>query len=87
MILPETDLGEALEIAEKLRKKIEHCLFRCQGKRVPVTLSCGLAKFRNNDDPESVFVRADKALYAAKNNGRNCCMTEKNRDLKLVANG
>jgi diguanylate cyclase len=36
-----------------------------------VTVSCGVAAYREGDDPHSVFKRADAALYAAKNAGRN----------------
>jgi diguanylate cyclase len=40
---------------------------------VPVTISCGISQFREEDSPERVFERADEALYQAKRNGRNQC--------------
>lgn len=38
-----------------------------------VTASCGIAEFASGDDPDAVFERADRALYRAKERGRNCC--------------
>jgi len=87
LILPETSLMEGFEIAEKLREEIMHCLFQYKDQTVPVTISCGLAEFKNDDAPDSVFVRADKALYMAKEAGRNRCMTEQLEELKLVETG
>jgi diguanylate cyclase len=73
MLMPETDLESAVVAAENLRKAIEDTEFHFRGKRVPITISCGLSEFRLGDTPEQVFERADKALYEAKDSGRNCC--------------
>ncbi len=70
-------IGDAFKVADKLRVSIESCGFHFRGARVPVTISAGIAEFRNNDTPDDVFERADKAMYEAKNNGRNCCKVEK----------
>lgn len=70
-LLPGTDLKEAIEVSEKLRKAIEKAQFHYHGKRVPITISFGVASFQEQDDPESVFQRADEALYDAKEQGRN----------------
>jgi diguanylate cyclase len=43
---------------------------------VPITASAGLAMFRPNDSIEDVYKRADKALYRAKQEGRNRCIAE-----------
>jgi diguanylate cyclase len=43
---------------------------------VPVTVSCGLTELREGDTIESVFERADAALYKAKNSGRNACVAD-----------
>jgi diguanylate cyclase len=40
-----------------------------------VTVSCGLTELRDGDSAESVFDRADAALYRAKNEGRNRCVS------------
>lgn len=61
------------EVAEKLRSAIEHCGFHYRGEAVPITISCGIAEFRTDDSIEAVFDRADRALYRAKDEGRNRC--------------
>ncbi|RKF21842.1 sensor domain-containing diguanylate cyclase [Altericroceibacterium spongiae] len=57
-------------LAERLRRSIEECSFL--NNMPPVTVSVGVALFRENDNAESMFARADRALYAAKADGRNC---------------
>jgi diguanylate cyclase len=37
-------------------------------------VSCGISSYIEGDSHESMFERADKALYAAKHNGRNQCL-------------
>ncbi|WP_131795803.1 GGDEF domain-containing protein [Fluoribacter gormanii] len=56
---------------ESLRCEIENFHFIFRGNRVPVTVSFGLTNFIEGDDADSLFMRADEALYQAKNNGRN----------------
>lgn len=73
MLLPETSIEEAFEVAEKLRTLVASSRFQYRGQRVPVTMSCGLAEFIENDTPDLVYRRADIALYEAKRSGRNCC--------------
>lgn len=76
LLLPETRLAEALQLADKLRLNVERCRFRYGDAPVPVTVSCGVTEFLADDDAETVFQRADLALYAAKRAGRNRCCTE-----------
>ncbi|MBD8873483.1 GGDEF domain-containing protein [Rhodanobacter sp. DHB23] len=66
--------AEAILVAERLRERIERTRFRSQDQPVHVTLSCGVATALAGDTPESVFDRADRALYQAKRAGRNRCM-------------
>ena len=73
-LFPETRLEDALVLANKIRKKVEHSRFHYENKPVPITASAGLAMFRPNDTIEDVFKRADKALYQAKSEGRNRCI-------------
>ena len=75
MLLPNTDITLALKLAEDLRELITATGFNANGKAVPVTISCGLTEFVDDDTEDSFFERADKALYEAKNTGRNrCCI-------------
>ena len=74
MLLPETDVHSALPVANKLREIIEKSNFNAHGDKVSITLSCGLTQYNKTDNAESIFVRADGALYQAKQNGRNQCI-------------
>ncbi|MEK9766907.1 MAG: diguanylate cyclase, partial [Thalassolituus sp.] len=71
VLLPSTDCNEAAEIAELLRSKVEACPFNFRGQRVTITMSFGVSEFRALEAPETVFERTDKALYKAKESGRN----------------
>ena len=73
MILIGTDAAQALVAADKIRTGVQNIGFHFHNKPVTVTASCGIAAFRNEDTPEGVFDRADRALYRAKDGGRNCC--------------
>ncbi len=77
VLLPETTLEAAIPVAEKLRAAVEVCEFVYEGKPVPITMSGGVASFSEGDSIEAVYQRADKALYQAKDQGRNRFITEK----------
>ncbi|RLA19023.1 MAG: GGDEF domain-containing protein, partial [Gammaproteobacteria bacterium] len=44
------------------------------GQAINITISCGIAELEVSDTQETLFVRADKALYEAKKKGRNQCV-------------
>ena len=71
LIMPETNKDGGAQVAEKLRATIEKCPFHSNNQKVPVTISIGIAEFDGEDNAVTVFERADKALYAAKEGGRN----------------
>jgi diguanylate cyclase len=75
LLLPMTALEPAKTVAEKVRAAIERTEFRHHGQHVPVTISCGLTEFRAGDTPTVVYERADQALYQAKLQGRNRCVS------------
>ncbi len=70
LLMPDTDLDGALIICEKLRTMVANSGFNYKGKAFPITASVGIASF-SQDTTDSVFKRADTALYQSKNNGRN----------------
>jgi diguanylate cyclase (GGDEF)-like protein len=72
-ILPHTSHDEALQTADRLRRAIEEHLFRCAGKELRTTVSVGVASFPSDtvDAPADLVREADKALYRAKEGGRN----------------
>ena len=72
-ILPGTDLKGAQLLTDKLRKLIASSNFHFREEAVKVTVSSGFAEVKNNEEGEALFIRADKALYKAKENGRNNC--------------
>lgn len=66
-----TQPDDAMLIIEKLRQLVEDTQFIYKDDKVDVTVSFGLTSIQNDDTIESLFARADKALYKAKNSGRN----------------
>jgi two-component system, cell cycle response regulator len=72
MLLGNTDVKVATEIAEKIRLSVASHAFVYEGKRIPVTTSLGVAELRSDIESALTLLRvADKALYAAKSGGRN----------------
>ena len=72
-ILPATDLKAAELVTDKLREIIAASNFHFREEAVKVTVSAGFAEVKENEEGEALFVRADKALYKAKESGRNNC--------------
>ncbi|MGC8554810.1 MAG: sensor domain-containing diguanylate cyclase [Candidatus Acidulodesulfobacterium sp.] len=68
VLAPETSFETALELAERLRLRIENNDFRIGQK---VTISLGVASLVSSDDELSFIKRADLGLYKAKKEGRN----------------
>ncbi|MDR2444160.1 MAG: GGDEF domain-containing protein [Deltaproteobacteria bacterium] len=59
------------ELAESIRRRIEETQITIRGTNVPVTLSAGVSGYIAGEPEVDFISRADKALYEAKNNGRN----------------
>ena len=70
VIMPKTPAKPAYGVAEKLRNVIATAGFHYRKQPVHITVSCGVATFCADDDPQRVFKRADDALYRAKQAGR-----------------
>lgn len=68
ILLPETTLEKASQIASKLRLVTETTMIPQIGR---ITSSFGVAEFHKGDNEEALLKRADMALYKAKENGRN----------------
>ncbi len=77
MLLADTGVEAAQVIAEKLRKTIESAGFNSSGNKIKITVSGGITEFGAGETGETVFKRADAALYRAKKNGRNQCVVAK----------
>lgn len=73
VILPETNKEGALQVAERLREKISEKKVSVKKEEISFTVSIGVAQVTDDDlNIRSVINLADKALYEAKNKGRNC---------------
>ena len=78
IILPYTRILEAKMVAERLRKAVENTKIdiskvnnETNDKNISVTISIGIAEYENGDDEHTILQKADKALYKAKEGGRN----------------
>lgn len=78
LILPYTKITEAKMVAERLRSSIESKIIDIskinpdnEVKNVQITISLGIYEIKENDGEQDLMRKADKALYQAKNTGRN----------------
>ena len=72
VILCGASLAAARNIASSLRALVQRARLRASGADVGVTVSVGLSQVRFGDTTATLIQRADAALYAAKEQGRNC---------------
>ena len=73
-ILPETDKIKAMELADRLRNKIEKKIITYKANTIKITASFGVAQMEKYADMEKIIQDADTMLYKAKLNGRNIVM-------------
>ena len=73
IVMPDTGLDIAGRVAERVRQAVETTEFPISkgARRIPVTVSIGLAERRNGRDADAMLKRADRALYRSKESGRN----------------
>jgi diguanylate cyclase (GGDEF)-like protein len=77
ILLPHTSINEARVVAERLRAAVENSKLEVKSEKtqqienISVTISVGLAQLDVEDMPEDLYMKADKALYDAKEGGRN----------------
>ena len=71
IMLHNTDKNTALQVAEKIRKQISDDSVKYHDKNINITVSLGVAVLKDDDTLDSLFNKADKALYTSKQNGRN----------------
>jgi len=72
VVCEETDLAAAIERAEAIRCAVAREPYAFEEKRLPVTVSAGVAQLAEAEEAEGLFDRADAQLYVAKGAGRNC---------------
>jgi two-component system, cell cycle response regulator len=73
VVLPETACAAAAHFAERVRSAVEGHVFEYDGNRFPVTISLGIASTTGDGacTVQGLIQQADKAMYRAKNEGRN----------------
>lgn len=72
VLMPETSLAGARQVAEELRRAVEHQVCAYAEAKLRVTVSIGCAEYVSDDvEPASFMRRADEQLYRAKEAGRN----------------
>ena len=72
VLLSNTNREGALLLAERIRRGVEQTSVRTERRTIPITVSLGVATLAATDSAQSLFEKADKALYIAKSEGRNC---------------
>jgi len=78
VVLAQAAEPEALRIAERIRADIERMVIDLgdDHPNLRLTTSIGIASYHQEEGVEDIMVRADRALYAAKECGRNCIIGE-----------
>lgn len=73
IILTDTDIDAAYQIAERLRRKVEEAVFPGASVPLKITISIGIYQFDPKEDKnkDSLIKKADTALYKAKSSGKN----------------
>lgn len=75
ILLPFTDFVSAQHVAQRMLRKVNESVL-CQEHKITITISIGLTSFNLVDNGfDEVFSRVDKALYRAKEQGRNCIVS------------
>jgi diguanylate cyclase len=90
VILPKTSLANAVKLAERIRQSLakKEMVNRKTGENLgSITVSVGVAAFDRREQPVDLVERADRALYAAKNSGRNKVVSEPELKVRKLAIG
>ena len=71
VLLSDCKLGQAITVAESLRRRVAEHDFGLASGSITITISLGVAQYHDMESENSFFTRADDALYGAKHGGRN----------------
>ncbi|MGI9428279.1 MAG: diguanylate cyclase [Bythopirellula sp.] len=87
LVLSDTNIEQAKEVAERIRSLIESARFPFNGLILRVTVSAGFAQIRDGEDSTAFVQRADAALYSSKEAGRNCVHYHDGSSCQQFGNG
>jgi diguanylate cyclase (GGDEF)-like protein/hemerythrin-like metal-binding protein len=82
VLMPKTEINDALVLADKIRIEVENNDYSIAKK---VTVSIGAAQKYKSESLDNWYARTDKALYFAKESGRNCVVNYENMNNKIIA--
>ncbi|MFM2043204.1 MAG: hypothetical protein RLY86_1780 [Pseudomonadota bacterium] len=86
VLLADTEFDNALVVAERIRSRIRETPIRVEGAPILITASIGVTAWQGEwDRIEAVMSRADQALYAAKDRGRDCVEPRQDPALMVTA--
>jgi len=71
VVLSNSSEDQAMRIGERFRKDIEESRFTCGADTISITVSIGVARYNQGESQESWIERTDRAMYQAKQAGRN----------------
>jgi diguanylate cyclase len=85
VVMPQTVLADAPVCAERIRSAVEQAICEFDGKQLQVTVSIGVSQINSGQGPNLLVENADKALYAAKQGGRNRVELDRGENLQQQA--
>jgi len=71
VVLPNTTLDEAVLVSERIVDSVAHAPVTWQRMQIPLSISIGVGQYGPETNPEDITSRSDRALYAAKQSGKN----------------
>lgn len=71
LLLPATEVKEGVHAMMRVQRELTKRFFLHDNQKVLITFSCGVARWQPGESSDQVIARADKALYKAKETGRN----------------
>lgn len=83
MVLPQTDLDSARQLAERIRGAIAEHPLLVDSQRISITVSLGVAGTLGSVDLDTLSSEADRAMYLAKRGGRNRVASVENKPIHL----
>jgi diguanylate cyclase len=71
IVLPETGVEAAASAMVRVQRELTRHFFLHENEKMLITFSCGVALRHQNEDQASLMARADRAMYRAKESGKN----------------